>query len=410
MITYYELRVFTPQGLPIASSIPDVLSLSISRTENAPGAFEVTVPADYEDAVFGEDHIVEIWRSIDGRSWQLIDETCWFVREIEYNLDDDGKETLTVRGHDTTGLLARHVVAWPAFGSANTGANVPSYKTAPADTAIYEIWRENFGDDTEGTLVDAFTTPSPSVTNSIVVGDQNFTPAASQRAMPLNSFSGVTVAPDGEQGPVVEADVAWVSGLEAMKRIADAAAADGVKVSFDLLYYAGDASAVGSFEFRVWLDDRGADLSDGVVLSPYWGTMKNARLHKNYSEMANWVHVGGAGQGDLRLMGGVADGTSILRSPFYPIETFVDAGEAFTDDAMIQAAKAELSNRRAKVTVGGDISQSDEFRFGREYKYGDTIAAFYRNTTVKATITQYSIEFSDGVENVSIPLEGSVDG
>lgn len=126
--------------------------------------------------------------------------------------------------------------------------------------------------------------------------------------------------------------------------------------------------------------------------------------------MANWVHVGGAGQGDLRLMGGVADGTSIKSSPFYPIETFVDAGEAFTEDAMIQAAKAELSNRRAKITVGGDILQSDEFRFGREYKYGSTIAAFYRNITVKATITQYSIEFSDGVENVSIPLEGSIDG
>lgn len=410
MITYYELRVFTPQGLPIASSIPDVLSLSISRTENAPGAFEVTVPADYEDAVFGEDHIVEIWRSIDGRSWQLIDETCWFVREIEYNLDDDGKETLTVRGHDTTGLLARHVVAWPAFGSANTGANVPSYKTAPADTAIYEIWLENFGDGVAGTLADAFTSPSPSVSNSIVVGDQSFIPGPQQRRLPRTSFGEAKVGEDGEQGPVVEADVAWATGLEAMKRIAEAAAADGIRVSFDLLYYAGDASAVGAFEFKVFIGERGADLSDGVVLSPYWGTMKNAKLRRSYGEMANWVHIGGAGQGDLRLMGGVADGTSIKSSPFYPIETFVDAGEAFTEDAMIQAAKAELSNRRAKVTVGGDILQSDEFRFGREYKYGSTIAAFYRNITVKATITQYSIEFSDGVENVSIPLEGSIDG
>lgn len=409
MLAHYELRVFTSYGIPVAEGITDIFALSFSRSRNNVGAFEVTLPPHYTEDTFGEDYVVEIWRSIDGRSFALIDDTCWFVREIEYDLDSNGKELLYVRGHDTTGLLERRIVAWYSFGSAAPGANAPSYKTAPADRAIYEVWQENFGSLVEGTLADSFNTPPPSVTAAEGWNDPGITLDALLRLMPRSPTGPIPDIPIGDAGALVSGvEIAWGSALDAMRQIADAAQTLGTLIWFDILYETSDNATLGTFSFRVWVGNRGADLSQTVVLSPYFDTMATAKIRKTYTELANWIHVGGPGQGDLRLVGGLVDDTSVLKSAFYPIEAFVDASESFSEESLLSAAQAELYHRRAKTIISGEIRQSPEFRFGRDYRYGTIVSVFYRNVQASSAIEAYSVEVADGIETIDIPLEGTV--
>jgi hypothetical protein len=410
MLAYYELRVFTSYGLPVAGPITDIFSLSIARSRNNAGAFEATLPPDYDETIFGEDYVIEIWRSIDGRNFSLIDDTVWFVRDIEYDLDDNGREVLYVRGHDTTALLNRRVVAWFSFGAAVPGANAPSFKTAPAATAIYEIWEENFGGNVEGTLADSFNTPPPSVTSAVGWTATGTPLSALLRLLPRSPTGPLPTLPVVLEGIIVDGvEIAWMPALDAMRQIADISEQQGEKVWIDIVYTAGETSRLGNFSFKVWTGNRKADISETVVLSPYWDTMKSAKWRRNYTEMANWVHVGGPGQGDLRLVAGITDSNAVVRSAFYPIEAFIDAGEVYDEAGLISLGRAELWRRRARTTISGEIRQSPDLRFGRDYGYGNIVSAFYRNAQVTSTIESYTIDLDNGIENISIPLEGSTD-
>lgn len=406
MPAYYDLRVFTADGLSVLPSLTDFFALKFSRSRNNPGAFELTLPPDYPESYFGEDTIIEIWRSVDGRTWGLIDQTCWFVREIEYDLDDDGRELLFVRGHDTTGLLNRRIVPWFSLSSAGAGANAPGYKTAPADTLIAELWDENFGSLVEGTLVDSYNTPPPSVTAAAGWDFSAPVLTAKLRQMRRPPFGAMRRTVMADSAPTIEQQTSWANVGDAMRSVSDAAEAKGQKIWFDIVYRAGSASELGDFTFQVWINNRGADLTRAVVLSPHYGTMAATKWRRSWTELANWVHIGGAGQDDLRLVAGILDDESIMRSPFYPIETFIDGGEIYAEDALLDLGRVELRRRRGLRTVSGEVVQSPEVRFGREYTYGDVVSAFYRDTTVLGEIQSYSIEVADGAEKIDIPLEG----
>jgi hypothetical protein len=194
-----------------------------------------------------------------------------------------------------------------------------------------------------------------------------------------------------------------------MRQIADISEQQGEKVWIDIVYTAGETSRLGNFSFKVWTGNRKADISETVVLSPYWDTMKSAKWRRNYTEMANWVHVGGPGQGDLRLVAGITDSNAVVRSAFYPIEAFIDAGEVYDEAGLVSLGRAELWRRRARTTISGEIRQSPDLRFGRDYGYGNIVSAFYRNAQVTSTIESYTIDLDNGIENISIPLEGSTD-
>lgn len=393
-----RISLYNERGVLVAHGLHDIVDLDLARAENQAGAFTITLPGLYLDLGIGPDWIIEVHRQV-GENWVLDGDTCWFVRRIEEYTDPEQGLLVVLSGHDTTGLLARRIVAW--FGEDNPpeGFDGMGYKTQPADDMIRLIFNENFGPGVN--------TPGapPSVTDPLEIPPDP--------VRDYNSSSRIMLRPPwppiGEQSllgqaRVVSHDIAWRNCLEVFREISESSAQEGQNIIFDIVYRSNDLSGIGAFDFRVWMNQRGK-AHENLVFGEEQGTLNNARFVRDWTEEATWVHVGGPGQGDLRLVVGALDPGATDQSPFYPIETFVDSGETSENvDSLVMDAAVELYRRRGKYTLTGELIQTPESYFGVHYEYGDSVVVRHRDVEFTARISSYRLLFNrDGLE-ITIPI------
>lgn len=392
----YIIKLFSAQGQLVAGNIRDHIHLTWARNENAPGAFEFTLPGYYQDYDIGRDYVFEIY-DCTGRKPVLDGETCWFVRRKEVRQEEGCGEVLVLSGHDTLALLDRRLVAWFSANSPPDGFTDPGYKTVPAITAIKELFLENFSGD----VLDV-----PAAGVPISVTDPEESPdtlpafSAANRIMPV-SFGII----GSEASTVIVQDVAWQKALSMMQSIAETSKQAGTPIIFDIVYRPSPAGALGDFTFQIWLNNRG--IIQPVVFSPSIGNLNSPSKVEDWTEEATWVHVGGPDSGEDRIMAGVVDPKRSGTSPFYPIEVFLDLNDGSNSEAaLLTAGKAELARLQGKLTITGEAVQGPGYAFGVDYGYGDVVGVGYGRDKVSARISQYSVTVADGKREISIPLSG----
>jgi hypothetical protein len=369
--------------------IEDALSWDAARAENDTGSFTLILPPTYSLGLFAVDNIIEFHRSDnDGQTWTLDGDTCWFIRDAYFSWDG-GKETIEVSGHDTIGLLDRRIVAWYAVANTELAQNYYSKKFGPADQSLWELFHENFGAGVigylEGDVPESVTAVYP----------------ATERQMPH-----VSSDPVRSDAPIVSVEFAWKQVLSAMKDICRAAAEEGVRLIFDIVYTPDSDTP---FVFRIWHTLRGVDRTQGskrVVFSRRHENVSSISLRQAHRDEATWIHVGGPGQASLRIMQGVAAPWEIFkRSPFYPIESFIENTKTADQATLISTGKAELWRKRAKFEFSGEAKDGPLTRFGLSYRYGDRVVCEHRGVASTCRVSRYRITVSGGRETISVPFE-----
>jgi hypothetical protein len=406
----YELKLFSRDG-NFLLAIPDALRIQAARVENDAGSFEIVLPPSYPPRLFVGDNIFEIWRSVDGNVFNLLGNTCWFIRRIRVGVDDDGVETTIVSGHDTTGLLDRRVVAW--YGSDVAGFHGPGSKQAPAGQIIHELFTENFGVDvagidTNGTANDEITEPPVGVANPI-----GFTPVGSytvdQRRMRRPAHTTIVSNLLADVSPIVTIQATFQNVLAVMKQVASSSEALGTPLVFDIDYTPA-IGTLGTFEFNTYVDYRGNDRRNSVVLGPDFGTMGATAIELDYTNVVTNSYVGGAGTGTARLIAGAVNQELLELSPFHPVESFVEATELTNQDHLIERAIVELNGFALRPTIEGTVIQTETMAFEREYFYGDIVSAQWRSLRIPVKIYSFSVTIEDGCEEADIGVETFNDG
>jgi len=224
---------------------------------------------------------------------------------------------------------------------------------------------------------------------------------ASERRM-----AHVTQDPVRAEGPLVSAEFAWKSVLTAMKDVVRAAALSGVLFVFDIVY---STDSDTPFVFRIWHTLRGVDRTQGgqrIIFSRRHENVSSISLRQVHSSEATWIHVGGPGQASLRVMQGVAAPWTIFkRSPFYPIEAFIENTKTADQATLLSTGKAELYRKQAKFSFSGEAKDGPLTRFGITYRYGDRVLCEHRGVLGVCRISRYRITLSGGREVIAIPFE-----
>lgn len=396
----YELRLFDRQGNYL-QSIYDALRIEAARTENDRGTFTIVLPAHYRPNLFVGDNVFEIWRSLDGDQFTLLGDTCWFIRRLRIGVDDEGKETITVEGHDTTGLLDRRVVAW--FGSDVAGVNNPGSKQAPAAQILRELFTENFGRDVDNGAGDPATPPvgvsAPFGYNGVYTTDL--------RKMRRPPFATIDAAPEPDSTPVVTINAAFQNVLEVMKQVASSSEAFGTPLIFDIEYTPSSGDTLGSFAYRTWVGYRGDDLRDSVVLGPDYGTMGATSLTFDYTNIVTNVYVTGAtvAGATTPVIAGAVNQELLELSPWHPVEVVVDANDFSLADHLIERALVELNGFGLRPELEGEVIQIAGMAFGGQYNYGDLVSAQWRSTRQTMRIYNFKITVEDGCDAVDVGIE-----
>lgn len=394
----HKLTLRSPTGV-FRREITDILDWDCSRAENQAGAFTLTLPGkpySYDD--FPADSILEFRRSWDGGRSYVHDKTAWFVRTID--IQAEGKsEVIALTGHDTLGLPARRVVAWWSSPNAPAGLNTYAYKTQPADSMIIEVLRQNFI-DLVGGLVASDVPPSAGGPTANGIAVITGATTADRRMQPLTYSAAAGVA------PTIAVEMAWKNCMSVFADIAKASFDAGRRLIYDIEYAPPPQN---TYTFKIYLDRRGVDRTVGSAALTFGLDYENVdkiSLKRDYNNESTWVHALGPGQGSSRITVGVISSDPLVfkRSPFYPIESTVDATKSSGQDSLTSAGRAELQKKKAKFTLTANAINNGTTIFGRDFNYGDTVNLTHRGIVSQCRVSKYRIRGSKGVESVDIPL------
>lgn len=375
--------LFRRPDFSIFSMDEDITSFECSRSENTVGAFTCTLPMRREYEQIEADYMLELQRSFDGELWSNDLHAIWFVRSISIDYSEEGAETLTLTGTDQLGLLQRRIVAYFQVQDTENGQNYYSCKDMPAKDMLRQIVRENFTAAVRGVPAD----DEPGSTKMV---------GRDHRIMPH-----FLVEDNDEDVPIVHAEFAWADVGSALNQVVDAVLQKHRRLIYDLVY-----DDVGRrFIFRCWLDQRGVDRSASVLFSLENGNVLSVRMTKDFTNEATWAHVGGDGQGTLRVVA-AATNAAFDRTQFYPIECFVDASDVKNNqDLLERKGKRELNRRRPRWMFSAQAQDTPHCRFGIDFRYGDKVTIAHRDHTSYCRIKSVRLRYSGGVEQLEIPLE-----
>ena len=307
-------------------------------------------------ALFPLDARLEFWD--EGR---LEGETQWFVRvppKLIY--DEAGALVVEVRAACALYLLAGRIVAYPA-GSAQ------AEKTGPADDLIKQVVRENLG-----------------------------ALAGAERDLSAH----LDVAGDVGLGATVRKTMPRRNVLLVCQELARASAQAGVPLFFDVVWVA----ATRRLELRTYVGMRGADhraeTSAPVVLSPEFGTLREAARSFDHRNEATVVYCAGRGRGDERVIVSVADDARRLATPFNRREVFVDARYLALAESVATEADATLWRRRPVQELSGAFADTATWRYGRDWGWGDLLAAEFAGEVLTVLVHRTELRVAGGERRV----------
>lgn len=369
MSASYEVHVHTDVGVRLLILSQPIISLESVRAVNTVGTLAVTVPFGViPDSYIQFNFIILVWRSIDGNTRQIMNQTLYYMQRWTHR-DRDGNKTTTIECVDALHLLRRRLIAYYA-GSAEA-----QKAAAPADDQMKAFVRENLAS-----------------TASDYAG-------ATDRGL---SATTLTVEPDLSLGASIAKAAAWRVLYDVLRELADASRTAGTWLAFDLIPVAGQG-----LNFRVFRNQRGIDRRVGanaVLISEASGTLIESELITDYSEVATHVYAGGPGEMSNRIIG-TASNTALVQSVSGRVEDWTTGYQGTTQAYVTDEAEAALTLRRPRQTATGQIQQSTSLIWGRDIDFGDYVRAQMFGIVVDARLdgVQTTLD-SSGQETILVAL------
>jgi hypothetical protein len=360
----YYIDVATPQGVRIAQ-MDNFLALSYARTINDYGVMTLDLDPETDRSLFRLDGRLGIWRQPTGGGLGLEFETIWFVRNTKRLMLASGERRLRITAVSALELLTRRIIAYAA-GSAQ------AEKTATdADNLLKDFVDENMG--------------------------------ASATDTDRHWHDLITIAADESLGTHVDKACARRDLLTVCQEVADQSQQLGYPLYFDII-----CPTYGTLEFRTWINQRGADRRAGsanpLILSPEMGAISEGEYEENYMGEATYVYAGGEGLESLREIATASDTARIGSSPFGRRELFRDARQGSTGDSLTAEASAALYERRPRRLFSGSLTDTEQVKYGRDWRWGDRITVQFEGEQFDCEISAVKVSVSNGRETVQAAL------
>lgn len=367
MAAEYEVRIYSREGV-LRERILGMLGhvdeganngwISLSYTKEVNGCGNGIVAFNAESAAVTQwlapngvielDTQVEIWRRDRDEGIGNYADFYGLLRDHEYSTDDNGIVTYVAYLDEQQDWLRRSIVAYRA-----DTANRSLFENVAAETVLKTLVTYN--------ATSAGTTADGRDTN---VGSWG---------------ANISVKSDGAEGSNVTVSCAGRNLLEILREVADLGGLD-----FGL-------TKTGPQAWQFWTDTRmGDNHTDDVVFSLPYGNMRRPRLRSNRRAEKTVAIVGGQDTGSSRAVE-VRTGANYNAS-YNSFETFVNASQ-YSDAAGLQSeGDARLEELRAVDQLSFDVIQVSSTLYGKHYRLGDTVSAYFRGFAYTPKIMRVMVD------------------
>ena len=365
---YYQFTVLTSYLEPLAV-IGDYIGFTYNKTLNNFGTMVHTQQYKYKSLFLNggrliPDRIIRIDRSVAGGPFEIEFNTMWFCRLAEWDY-----EKITITAFDADILLKRRVLAYSAKSSQTN-------KYGHADDLMKAYVRENLGD---------------------LAGD-------AIRKMPSNLFG---VQPDLGRCPRLNKSASGKTVLSVLQELATDSLAKGTWLGFGIV-----AINNGSrLEFQTFTGQRGADRrypygDNPTLLGAEQGNLTNVTLTDDWREEGNVVYAGGQGEGNSQIIQFAQNQQRRDMTPWSRGEEWVSASHAGTTLTGQTEAELRLRELRPFKSFSADVQDTDNSRYGREYKLGDRVTALFDGDTFDVMVEGVQVDVTDpDPDTVTIKLQ-----
>jgi hypothetical protein len=319
----------------------------------------IPLPADFDQSLVRLPHgIVEIWRGKEAGGLRF--EQAYFVKKCE-RTSMNGNRSVTISGPSIQELLGGRIVA---YKSGSTQTSMDDY----ADDMMKEVIRDNLGGD-----------------------------ASAGRDLTAVG-GGVTIQKDLSKGPMVHKSFAWKKVPQVLKEIADTARQQGKRVYYDLVPVVND-NGILAFEFRTYTGQLGADRSSNsnkpLIFSEKSGALVNVKYVEDYTEEANYIYVGGQGEGEAREVIEKDDEIRMGTSIWNRRELFRDARHISTTAQLENDGYEVLNQYKPKFNFSVEIGETESLQYGRDWNFGDLIM-----------VDAFGMQFDTLIDSVKVTVDG----
>lgn len=374
----YELVIRKPKGELVCTLCDtDFSLLSITLKDNTPGKLKLRVPSDVA-CDLDEDYRIEVWRKVDADCPAYLEgETAFLVDKVDRT---SLIGTIEIEAESALGLLKRHIVAY-APDTAQTDK-----AAAPLDDLVKAIVAENSGVVATGSETTAAPDPMRYWFPYLVVAAN----AGAWANKPINNIERKTL-------------------LDVASEAAKLSEFNGIHAFFDVVQIDHNGG-VPAFEFRTWINQRGADhgctSTDPLEVSEDNSTLTQAHLVANWQGSANRVYAGRSGSTTIKVEdAGLA--AAYADDPFVLREAWKAAASGATATDQQSDAEKELAQRTATRQLEAVLTSSACKRYGCDFYFGDKLCGISNNQAIDVHVSPLTITVESGKESIKADVSES---
>lgn len=337
MAPTHELHLHNDRGDRLAILTCPLISFETVRSVNTIGTLKFsmpfgTVPSNW----LQQDYGVLIMRSTPGGTMAILHETLYLIQKVRHR-NEAGKRVTTVECVDANDLLRGRIIAYYAQSSQAAKSAIA------ADNMLKDFIQENL---------------------SSTASDYASSTSRGLAAGTLAVQADLTLAPTRSK------NCAWRNLYDILREVCNDSRTQGTYLAFDIVVKPG----LG-LEFRTYTGQRGIDRRSGtnaVILSEAAGTLINAELTMDYTQVCTTIYAGGRGEESARIIQTASD-TTRIRTNKSRREDFIQAFQGETAAYVLGEAQAELANRRPKLSFSAEFQETPTVRYGVDVGFGDYV-------------------------------------
>lgn len=378
MPTRYEIYLCRDTGDRLLL-LTEYLELSYQIVQQDAGYCHLVVPGNFDPMYLRPDYKIAIWRQPEGGTLAL--EDVYLIRYIRQFTAADGKRRVELVGMNGNGILVYRTPRMVLSNSSKCWAG--NRVTGPADDVM------------KGTVRYALT-DYPNIP-------------------PYIKSDYFSVAPNTSQGAVFTKAIKYRS-------LADECTARGATSrgrGIDILWHVVAVSEA-KYEFRTYVNQIGQDRSwpDGynpILATVEYGMMIEPEYIWDGLESVNCVYAVGAfylNPPDARMKVTARDllaGANNTQSQYSHREMVVDLGTSIdtSDPTMQEEAMEALEENRVRESFTFRLQDTPTSRYGRDWRFGDRITAFYEGRYYTCRIRAVTVRRSspDQAEAITVDLD-----
>lgn len=354
-----------PYGEAVADgSLDDCISLDYSRREFEVGKLQIVLPIHHSPTKFRWHNRIYVFYEggMEG-------ETFWLLQKVSIEMDSSGGMVWVIIATDLMILpKSRHAIMY---------ADTPyTLKVGEVGNVLEEIVRENLGEDATTGLI--ATNPARDISS-------------------LLEIQGVEVTT-----PLVYKAFAYQNILSTMVKVCQDSIERGMYVGFDFTANTQDRIA-----FRIYINQRGRDLRETVVLALAYESLTGAKYTENHEDVVTAVAAAGQGEEISRDVVYVVDQDRINQSPFGYIEGFKDARNLSDIDRLTTEANTVLNEGRPYIVVQVNLEERPGALFGVDFGFGDRVSVQIDDKFFECRIAAYRVSVQGNERKVQVSLEGT---